>query len=225
MSSPKWALVTAQNLASAVALLVATSAAMAQNAPPVAPDQALSGAVDVRLSRVYARIGKLGWDHEHAAEGRLLSGNAQLGASERAGELVFDAASFLADTQDARRAFDLPGTVHASIREKITRQIFSRGVLDADHFPQAVFRIRSALPAGAPRADGGGEYRLDGELALHGVNRPLRIVVLVEPINDRWRVRGECKIKLGEFDIHPPEHKLGKPAGSLDIEGDLWLQR
>ncbi len=89
--------------ASAVAVLVLASACLAQSETPAVPAQAPMGNVDARLSRIYVRIGRLGWDHEHAAEGRLLGGNVRLGASENAGELVFDAASFIADTQDCAR--------------------------------------------------------------------------------------------------------------------------
>jgi hypothetical protein len=208
------------------------SEAVAQSGFTPAPNQVSAGNIDVRLSRVYVRIGRLGWDHEHAAEGRLLAGNVQLGARDGAGELVFDAASFIADTQDARGQFNLPGTVHDGVREKVTQQIFSPAGLDADRFPQAVFRIRSSLPSGAPRADGGGEYQLEGELSLRGINRPLRIAVFVEPVNDLWRLRGEGKIKLSDFGMSLPKRNLRMPtetlthgAETLAVEGDVWMRR
>jgi polyisoprenoid-binding protein YceI len=209
----------------AAALLMSASPIWAQDAFSPAPNQPRPGDIDAKLSRVYVHIGRLGWDHEHAAEGRLLAGNVQLGANERAGELFFDAASFIADTSDARRQFDLPGAIHDSIREKITQQIFSPIGLDADHFPQAAFRIQSARPTSAPHADGGGEYQFDGELTLHGVSRPLRIVGLVEPVNDMWRLRGEGNIRLADFGLHLPAKRLGKVTDVLSVEGDLWMRR
>jgi len=232
MSACKWVVVLACRLSGALILLLVASAGFAQSGAPVAQNEPSPGNVDPRLSRVYVRIGKLGWEHEHAAEGRLLGGNLRLGASQGAGELVFDAASFIADTQEARGEFNLPGTVHDPIREKITQQIFSPVGLDADHFPQAVFRVQSALPTGAARADGGGEYRLEGELSLRGVTRPLRIVVFVEPVNDLWRLRGESKITLRDFGMHRPTSsmhlpidKLSKAPEFLVIRGDLWMHR
>ena len=60
---------------------------------------------------------------------------------------------------------------------------------------------------------------------MRGVARPLRIGVLVEPANDLWRLRGEIKIKPGDFGMHPAVKMLGKVPDVLSIEGDLWMRR
>jgi polyisoprenoid-binding protein YceI len=98
-------------------------------------------------------------------------------------------------------------------------------VLDADHHPQARYRINSALPTGTARPDGSGEYELDGELTVRGATRPLRMTVLVEPVDGKWHLRGQFKIKQTDFGIKPYSKAFHSVADLLVIHGDIWLYR
>src|ERR1043166_7785568 len=69
----------------------------------LAHSPARAGDVDVAKSRIYVRVGKTGFGHEHGVEGRLKSGHLKLGATTDAGELVFDLASFEAERTVARK--------------------------------------------------------------------------------------------------------------------------
>ena len=87
-----------------------------QAQPPAAGDYApqartplAAGDVDTSISRVYVHVDKTGFGHEHGVASFLKSGHLNLGASQNAGELVFDMTSFNADTDEARRYVGLEG--------------------------------------------------------------------------------------------------------------------
>ena len=75
------------------------------------------GGVSTTHSHVFVLVGKTGLGHEHGVVGNLKQGTVRLGASQNAGEFVFDMASFLADSDDARKYVDL-WTKESDIRKQ-----------------------------------------------------------------------------------------------------------
>ena len=88
------------------------------------------GDVNTQVSRVYTFVDKTGLGHQHAIEGKLVSGNLKVGASVDAGQMVFDMNSYDADTERARRYIGLEGTTGESTRSQVNANMRGRYVLD-----------------------------------------------------------------------------------------------
>jgi hypothetical protein len=101
-----------------------------------------SGEIDADLSRVFIFVDKTGLGHQHGVVGRLKAGNLRI-AKESAGKILFDMASFRADTEEARRKVGLAGAGDEREREQVTAAMLSAAVLDIDHFPTALFALSS----------------------------------------------------------------------------------
>ena len=181
--------------------------------------------VDVTRSRVYVFVGKTGFGHEHGVEGKIKSGWIALGASKRAGEIIFDMRSFRADTPAARRYVGLSGTTDRRTRRQIDANMLGPSVLDIAHYPTATFLLRSAVPLHKKGRSNATRYRLEGDLTLHGVTQPLRIDVEVVPENEGPRMRGRFSLLQTWFGITPFSKALGfiGVSDQLTIYGDLWL--
>lgn len=202
------------------AALVATALAPL----PARADQAATGAaaVDAAKSRVYVRVGATGLGHEHGVVGQLRSGHIRLGASDEAGRLVFDMASFRADTDEARSYVGLAGQTDASTQQQVTANMLGGAVLDVARYPTAEIALRSAALA----ADQGpGVYLIDGQFTLHGQSRPLRFYARAETSEGLVRLRGRFAILQTQYGIRPYRKLLGAVgvADELQIWGDVWL--
>ena len=199
----------------AVALASTTNTASAQ-----------SGLVNIEHSKVYVFVGKKGAGHEHAVEGKLAAGELHLDRAQDSGSLTFDIRSFAADTDAARRFFNLPGQTDADTQAQVNANMHGKAVLDSGKFPTAELVIRSVqtLPPQANIA--GQQYQLDGEFTLHGIKRPLRIVATGEPVNGWLRLRGRFAMKQTDFEITPFSKFLGAVGvtDELRVYGDLWIQ-
>lgn len=203
-----------------VCLLVALGAApLAGRAQPAATP----GAIDLTRSRVYVLVGATGAGHEHGVVGMLRAGNLNLGATQAAGELVFDTTSFVADTADARRYVGLEGETSAKTARDVTANMLSSHVLDVARHPTASFRIRSARPADPARP---GIYLLEGDFTLHGTTRPLRILAQSQTADGMTRLTGKFNILQTQYGITPYSKFFGAVgvADQLTIWGDLWIQ-
>ena len=78
---PVWMLLFAGAVLGTLVGLARTSLAQAPAAKPASQP----GDVDLANSRVFTFVGATGFGHEHGVEGRLVSGNIQLGANQNAG--------------------------------------------------------------------------------------------------------------------------------------------
>src|SRR5260370_12955605 len=101
------------------------------------------GEIDVEKSRVYVLVGKKGLGHGHGVEGKIKSGSINLNADKDSGAIEFDMASFIADTDEARKYVELKGTIGESTRDKVTKSMLGPEVLDVEEFPTAKFKIKS----------------------------------------------------------------------------------
>jgi polyisoprenoid-binding protein YceI len=192
---------------------------LAKAAPPAAGD------IDLGRSRVYIHVDKTGFGHEHGVVGLLKSGVVHLGATERAGRMVFDITSFVADTKEARAYVGLAGETAASTARQVTQNMLSADVLDAARFPTATFEIDSAAAMKLNRAGEPPRYELVGKLTLHGVTKALRFVVEAHPGQDHVRLRGAFSILQTSHGITPYSKALGAVgvADKLQIYGDVLI--
>lgn len=194
-------------------------------APPraAAPAALAPGQVDANLSRVYVLVGKTGLGHEHGVEGRLAGGQVRLGAGEKAGELVFDMTSFVAETAEARAVVGLKG--EGSSANQVTTNMLGPSVLDVARYPESRFVIHAAVPVPVQAADALPEYELHGEFALHGVKQPLRVRAQLVQKDGKLRLRGRFSILQSRFGITPYKAALGAVgvADQLDIWAEIWI--
>ena len=214
--------------------LLAVLGSRTDAAPPAQPTQpaqqptttsADTGNVDLKRSRIYVRVGKLGLGHEHGVEGALKSGDLKLDAATSAGTLVFDLLNFKADLPEARTYVGLEGEIDASDRRQVNQALRSRDVLHVARYPTATFTVRSSQAVTPPAGQAISQYELEGEFDLHGVRRPLKVLATVEHAENALHVRGKFNIKQSDHGIKPYSKYLGtvRVADELTIWGDLWL--
>lgn len=197
-------------------------------APSPAKDTALRpGQIDVRRSRVFARVDKTGLGHEHAIEGRVKEGEIRLGAAQDAGTILFDMRSFRADTTLARKYIGLEGETSASTQQQVNANMLGEAVLNARKYPTATFAVASALPLDKKSRRGNSLYRLKGEFTLHGTTRPLQVNAEIVETKDRTRVRGGFRIKQTDYGITPYSKAFGAigVADQMTIYGEFYTGR
>lgn len=209
----------------ALVLFVATQCdAQQRSARADAPNYS-AGDVHLPLSHVYARVGKTGFGHEHGVIGSLQSGRLALGATENAGELVFDMTSFVADNEVARRFVGLDGTSSESTQRQVNDNMLGAAVLNVVRFPTARYRIDSAIEEPSTGPSPTRRYRLTGEFTLHSTTRPLTLLAEVDSKNGWNRVRGSFRLKQSDFGIKPFTKAFGAVgvADEMTVWGELWV--
>lgn len=195
-----------------------------------APAQAQTleaGDVYLSSSRVYVSVGKTGFGHEHAVVGQLSQGRLRLDVPQNSGQLVFDMRTFAADTDAARQVIGLEGTTDASTQQQVNANMLGPDVLDVAHYPTAAFNVRTVTRLPQPNARGLTQYQLDGDLTLHGVSQPIRIVAEAEERNQWIHLRGGFNLVQTHFGITPFSKAFGAigVADQLTVWGDLWLSK
>jgi len=190
-----------------------------------APTTFAPGQIDSRTSRVFILVGKTGLGHEHGVEGRIKGGSLALGATAGAGQIVFDATTFQADTPEARQYVGLEGTTDASTQRQVNANMLGADVLDVRRYPTATFKVDSILRLRAPKADAPPQYQLEGEFTLHGTTKKLKLVAEATPASGFVRLRGKFSILQSDYGITPYSKAFGAigVADSLTIWGDLWV--
>jgi hypothetical protein len=202
---------------------VPVQASAVQASPSVVPP----GQVDVRASRAYARVEKTGLGHEHAIEGRVQQGLVRLGAPANAGAIVFDMASFRADTAAARSYVGLSGETSASTQQQVNANMRGKSVLEVAKYPTATFAIDSALPTDVKSRNGNPTYKLRGRFTLHGTTRPMVMDAELLPTQGLDHLRGGFQIKQSSFGITPFTKAFGAigVADSMTIYGEIFIGR
>jgi hypothetical protein len=197
----------------------------AQQRPGSQQRKPRAGDVDLAKSRIFTFVGATGFGHEHAVEGRLVSGFVKLGATQNAGELVFDMRSFDADTPAARKYIGLKGESDDSTREQVNDNMLGADVLDVADFPTAKFVIHSATRLEGAKAGSPPQFVLDGKFSLHGVTKHLRIVAETEESHGMIHLRSRFSVLQSQFGITPFSKLLGAigVADKLTIYGDAWI--
>ncbi len=184
-----------------------------------------AGDVHTPSSRTYIHVGKTGLGHEHAVAGMLKRGNIHLDTGK--GRLVFDMATFVADTDAARKYIGLEGTSGASTQRQVTDNMLGAQVLDVAHFPEAVFDVSSISPIQEKSGRGLPQYALDGDFTLHGVTQPIRVVADLEEKNGWLHLRGGFRVRQTQYGIRPFTKAFGTigVADELTIWGDFWVAK
>jgi polyisoprenoid-binding protein YceI len=182
------------------------------------------GDVLVDSSPVYVFVGKRGFGHEHAVEGRLKEGTVRLGAPRDAGSLVFAMKTFHADSNEARKYLGMTGETDADTRTAVTANMLGANILSVDTHPEAVFKIRSAL-ADTETGEEEEHYLLVGDFTLRGMTRPLSVRATVARKGGKARLRGQFTVKQTEYGITPFSKALGAigVADELRIFGEVDL--
>ena len=183
------------------------------------------GDVDLANSRVFTFVGATGFGHEHAVEGKLASGFVHLGATQNAGELVFDMRSFDADTPAARKYIGLKGESDDSTRKQVNDNMLGADVLDVTKFPTAKFVIQSATRYEEAKTSSPPQFLLDGQFTLHGVTKHLRVLAETEESDGMIHLRSRFSVLQSQFGITPFTKLLGTigVADKLTIYGDAWV--
>ncbi len=181
------------------------------------------GELFLRGSRVYIHVGKTGFGHEHAVEGRLKSGRLNLAAAT--GELTFDMTSFVADTAAARKYIGLNGTTDPGTQKKVNANMRGHHILDVDRYPTATFQIHSVTKLKELSRRGMTQYRIDGHFTLHGKTNKISFIADAAPKGGWLHLRGKFSIRQTDYGITPYSTALGAigVADGLTISGDLWL--
>lgn len=205
--------------------VIGWSAAVAQCATLAAEAMAQSGSIETTRSRVYVYVGKTGAGHAHGVEGTLAGGELRLNGSQTAANLTFVLGKLTADTSTARRWFKLPGEIDADTRAKVNASMLGDTVLNVAKYPTAQFVVKRVQSLGQT-APGSARYQLDGDLTLHGAQRPLTIVATADTRDGMTRLRGRFKIKQTDFGIKPFARFLGAVGATdeLQILGEIWIR-
>ena len=101
-------------------------------------------------------------------------------------------------------------------REEINRAM-QQEVLESDSYPEIVYES-SQLTASKV---GEGQYwgTLDGELALHGVQRRQAVPVRISASGDVFRAIGEFSVRQSDYEIRP----VSAAAGTVKLKDELKL--
>lgn len=182
--------------------------------------------IDTSASRVYIKVGSASLlGHPHGVEGNLKAGKITFGG---AGEMVFDMASFSADTAAARKYVGLGDKkVTENEAKKVTTTMRSNEVLDVTQYPTATYQITSITPMDKQTLGEPGNYKLTGTFSLHGREQKVPITAKVEKGNKPGILimSGTFSIKQTDYGITPfsAAGGLAKVADELQIYGELVL--
>ena len=161
------------------------------------------GELNTDASRIFTFVKGTGMGHSHGVEAKFSSGSLALGASDNAGQFIFDMKTFDADTPLARKAVGLKGTSANWMRKQVTKEIHSSKILHSSEFPTSTFEISSSMPIANENESGLPTYELVGRLTLGGKTKAVRFPVTVQLKNGWLHVVGRFSFKQSEFEIKP----------------------
>jgi hypothetical protein len=191
-----------------------------------------AGDIYLPSSRVYVFVGKTGFGHEHGVVGQLKQGRINMvvpaGAAQReVGGLVFDMASFVADTPEARKFVGLQGATDTATQQQVNANMRGPDVLDVARFPAASFTVKQITNLNQLSQRRLPQYQLDGEFTLHGVTRPIRVVAEAEDQAAWIHLMGGFTMQQSQFGITPFTKAFGAVGvtDQLTVWGDLWISK
>lgn len=186
-----------------------------------------AGDLELEASRVFVYVGKTGFGHEHAVSGMLAGGRLDLDPAVPRGELVFDLASFDADSAGARRYLGLKGDTDDDTRRQVNANMHGEAVLDVANHGTATFTLTSVTPLQEPSARKLPQVELTGDLTLHGVKREVRIIADREEKDGWTHLRGGFPLLQSDFGITPFSKAFGAVGvtDELHVWGDFWIAK
>jgi polyisoprenoid-binding protein YceI len=170
--------------------------------------------VDPAASTMTIHVGKAGLfsfaGHEHEVTAPLASGRIEADASDLARSSVtlrFRSADLRVTGKDEP----------ADDRPKVQEAMLGPKVLDAARFDTIEFTSRTV--AGRTLPDGVYDLRLEGDLVLHGVTRPVTVPVRVRRAADgTLTAEGTTVVRQTDFGIKPVS-----VAGVVNVKNELGL--
>jgi len=205
------------------------AAAGTRNAAKPAEKQIVLEAGDLELasSRVFVYVGKTGFGHEHAVSGRLASGHLTIDPAAPDGELVFDLASFDADSDEARRYLGLKGSSDADTRRQVNENMHGAAVLDVEKHATATFTLKSVTPLEEQSVRKLPQVEFTGQLTLHGVQRDVRVIADWEEKQGWIHLRGGFPLLQTDFGMTPFSKAFGAVGvtDELRVWGDFWIAK
>lgn len=125
---------------------------------------------------------------------------------------------------DAGSLHDREGRLNAASRAEVDRKAAGAEVLDARRFPEVRFRGAEVKDLRVP-GPGALEGVLRGELALHGVHRPVEVPFRARVERGGFRVTGSARFLQSDFGIRPYSTALGTIGVDdlVSVEFDLVL--
>jgi polyisoprenoid-binding protein YceI len=148
--------------------------------------------------RVY-KAGALGaFGHDHVIAAPIVSGKVDLGGHRV--ELQIDARSLAVEDPKASE----------KDRAEIQKTMLGGEVLDAERYPQILFRSVAAEGAGA------NAWRVNGNLTLHGETRP----VTVEVSEREGHFIGHSLLRQSDFGMKP----ISKAGGTVRVKDEVRIE-
>jgi len=180
-----------------LAVVAALAAASVAQAPATFVIDAAASSVTIQVGRS-GLFGFAGHDHEVSApalKGQIVLDAADPGRSRVSVE--FDAAA-LTVTGKGDPPEDVP---------KVQQVMLSDRVLDVEHYPSIAFTSQAV--AVTSQSSDRIVLRVDGELTLHGMKKPVRAPVTVTLGSDDLHAEGTATVKQTDFGIQPVTAGVG----------------
>jgi polyisoprenoid-binding protein YceI len=171
--------------------------------------------VDPAASSVRIHVGKSGAfsfaGHHHEVVAPALSGQVTADPADLT-------ASTVALTFEAAALKVLPEGEPAGDAPKVEEIMRGPKVLDAVRFPAVTFK--SQRVSGRDAGSGAYDLELTGEIALHGVTRPLTLPVHVAVSGDTLTASGKAVLRHDQFGMEP----VSAAGGSVKVKNEIAVE-
>ncbi len=101
----------------------------------------------------------------------------------------------------------------AEKRAEVQRRMEGPDVLDIARFPEIIFVSRAVKPTG------NGRFRVEGDLKIRDITRPMVLEVSLAPEADIHRARGEARIRQSSFGIRP----VTAAGGTIKVKDEMKI--
>ncbi len=101
---------------------------------------------------------------------------------------------------------------------------FNEKYLESDHYPNAYFKgsivgFNLNIIDSTPK-----EFKLNGELKIHGITKKINTTALLKKINNKLEVHSDFNINIKDFNIEMPEILSVKVAKTVQVVSNFVLQ-
>ncbi len=186
--------------------------------------------IDANKSQLVARLFRGGFagfmGHNHVIRATEFSGSIQFDPENHSSFAAFievKTASLKADEPEIRAKHKLEKKVRDKDRKKIQNTMESAEQLDVKKFPVMTFK---ATKVEKQEKD---QYRIHGDLTMHGVTRPVSLLMSAKTEKSQGALQGSLQFKQSDFGIKPYSAVFGsvknKDEAFLFIELVASLQQ
>jgi len=160
-------------------------------------------AIDANKSRLTLRVFKSGmfsaFAHDHEIEAPIAEGGINSSANPTVQLRL-----------DSRKMRVLDPGISVDNRAEIQHTMEGSGVLDVEHFPEISFRSTAITKSGDAH------WEVHGNLNLHGMNRPVLVLVSLEG----GHYRGSAAFKQSAFGINP----IRIAGGTVKVKDEVKIE-